>query len=213
MVLDRFADGDAKNNQTVQRGAKGTFHGGDLAGLRQQLDEIADLGVTALWITPVVDNQDDFVTGAGFPDWAYHGYWADDFYATDPRFGSEEELKGLVDDAHRRGIKVLLDVVYNHAGYNSDYLMSPQTRAWLRTEALGTCGKDDITSCVSGLPDFRTEMPEVADHLLKAHIERAKRVGLDGFRLDTVKHVTHDFWKEHRRRVDEQLGEGFFLIG
>src|SRR6266545_3530698 len=213
VLVDRFADGDTGNDNGVDRSAKGTFHGGDLRGLRQQLDELADLGVTALWITTVVENIPGFVTGAGFPDWGYHGYWADDFYAVDPRFGSEEELKALVDDAHARGIKVLLDVVYNHAGYDSQYTKDPRYRGWLRTEGLGTCGQDDLTSCVSGLPDFKTELPEVADYLLKAQIERAKRAGLDGFRLDTVKHVSHDFWQEHRRRVNAELGEGFFLIG
>jgi alpha-amylase len=211
VVLDRFADGDPANDQHVNRAAKGTFHGGDLAGLRQQLDELADLGVTALWITPVVDNIDGFVTGAGFPDWGYHGYWADDFTRVDPRFGSEDELKALVDAAHARGMKVLLDVVYNHAGYDSKYLDNPRTQGWLRVG--GTCGIDDLTLCVSGLPDFKTELPEVADYLMKAHLERAKRSGVDGFRLDTVKHVDHPFWQEHRRRTREQLGAGFFLIG
>jgi alpha-amylase len=213
VIVDRFADGDGANNRGVNRTAKGTFHGGDLAGLRAQLDEIADLGATAIWITPVVKNVPGFVTGAGFPDWGYHGYWADDFYALDPRFGTEAELKGLVDDAHARGMKVLLDVVYNHAGYESSYLTNPRTRTWFRTEALGTCGRDDLTTCVSGLPDFRTEMPEVADYLMEAHLGLAERVGLDGFRLDTVKHVDHPFWKEHRRRIDARLGEDFFLIG
>lgn len=213
VILDRFADGDPGNNRDVDRRAKGTFHGGDLAGLRQQLDELAELGVTALWITPVVKNIAGFVTGAGFPDWGYHGYWADDFYQLDPRFGSEAELKGLVDDAHARGMKVLLDVVYNHAGYDSRYLTDPKTRGWFRTEALGTCGSDDLTLCVAGLPDWKTEQPEVAEYLFAAHLSLAQRVGLDGFRLDTVKHVDHAFWQEHRKRIRERLGEGFFLIG
>jgi glycosidase len=212
-IVDRFADGDPGNNQNVDIRAKGTFHGGDLAGLRAQLDELADLGVTAIWITPVVKNIDGFVTGAGFPDWGYHGYWADDFYRLDPRFGTEAELKALVDDAHARGMKVLLDVVYNHAGYDSNYLLDPKTRGWFRTEALGTCGQDDLTSCVSGLPDFKTELPEVRDFLMEAHLGLAERVGLDGFRLDTVKHVDHDFWQEHRKRIDQRLGKDFFLIG
>lgn len=213
VVLDRFADGNAANNTGVDREAKGTFHGGDLAGLIAQLDDIASLGVNALWITPVVDNIDGFVTGAGFPDWAYHGYWADDFTRVDPRFGTEEELKRLVDEAHARGIRVLLDVVYNHAGYNSRYLRDPKTKGWLRSNETGSCGNDDITSCVAGLPDFRTELPEVRDYLLEAHLGLAKRVGLDGFRLDTVKHVTHEFWQEHRRRANAELGDDFFLLG
>jgi alpha-amylase len=83
----------------------------------------------------------------------------------------------------------------------------------LRTEALGTCGQDDLTSCLSGLPDFKTELPEVDDYLMKAHLGLAKRVGLDGFRLDTVKHVDHPFWKEHRQRIRNEIGNNFFLLG
>lgn len=209
VIVDRFADGDPDNNRNVDISAKGTFHGGDLIGLRERLDDLADLGVTALWITPVVKNIPGFVTGAGFPDWGYHGYWADDFYSLDPRFGSEEDLEALVDAAHERGIKVLLDVVYNHVGYDSRYTKDPATRAWIRA----SCGQDDLTTCVGGLPDLKTELPEVADYLFKAHIGLAERVGLDGFRIDTVKHVDHDFWQEHRRRLNEALGEEFFLLG
>ncbi len=213
VVLDRFADGDRANDANVDVSAKGTFHGGDLAGLTQQLDEIASLGATALWITPVVDNIDGFVTGAGFPDWGYHGYWADDFTKVDPRFGTEAELETLVAEAHGRGMRVLLDVVYNHAGYNSRYLTNPKTKAWLRSNENGTCGNDDLTSCVAGLPDFKTELAEVRDFVIDSQLPLAKRVGLDGYRLDTVKHVTHDFWQEHRRRVTTELGEDFFLLG
>jgi glycosidase len=212
-ITDRWADGDLTNDADVDRSAKGTFHGGDLLGLREHLDEIAGLGATAIWITPVVKNIDGFVTGAGFPDWAYHGYWADDFTRLDPRFGSETELKALVDECHRRGIKVLLDVVYNHAGYGTHYLTDPSTKGWLRSEERGTCGQDDLTQCVAGLPDWKTEQPEVAEFLLQAQLGWAKRSGVDGFRLDTVKHVGHPFWQEHRKRTREQLGQGFFLLG
>jgi glycosidase len=212
-ITDRWADGDPGNDQQVDRTAKGTFHGGDFAGLTQHLDEIVKLGATAIWITPVVKNIDGFVTGAGFPDWAYHGYWADDFLRLDPRFGSEEQLKALIAECHKRNVKVLLDVVYNHAGYESHYLTDPKTKGWLRSEALGTCGQDDLTLCVAGLPDFKTELPEVAKFLLDAQIGWAKKLGVDGFRLDTVKHVSHEFWKEHRARTRAELGAGFFLLG
>lgn len=213
VLIDRFADGDPSNDVAVDIGSKGAFHGGDLKGLLDHLDEISDLGVTALWINPIVKNIDGFVTGAGFPDWAYHGYWTDDFLAMDRRFGTEAQLKALVEACHRRGIRVLLDVVYNHAGYGSHYVTDPKTKGWLRTEDAGTCGSDDLTSCVSGLPDFRTEKPEVADFLMKAHLGWAKRSGVDGFRLDTVKHVGHPFWQEQRRRTREELGRSFFLLG
>jgi glycosidase len=213
VVLDRFADGSEANNAGVDRNARGTFHGGDLAGLTAQLDEIASLGATAIWITPVVKNIPGFVTGAGFPDWGYHGYWADDFHSVDPRFGSEEELKKLVDAAHARGMRVLLDVVYNHAGYGSRLLTDPQTKGWLRSTERESCGNDDLTICVSGLPDFRTELPEVADWLMDAQLEMARRAGIDGFRLDTVKHIDHSFWKEHRARTRAELNPDFFLVG
>ncbi len=213
VMIDRFADGDSANNPEVDRTAKGAFHGGDLKGLRAHLDEIAGLGVTALWITPVVQNIDGFVTGAGFPDWAYHGYWADDVERCDPRFGGEDDLKGLVDDCHARGIRVLLDVVYNHAGYGSRYLSDPRTSGWLRSSERGGCGVDDLTSCVSGLPDWRTERPEVAKFLLDAQLALAQRTGVDGFRLDTFKHIDHPFWQEHRQRTRSEIGPGFFLLG
>jgi len=213
VVVDRYADGKSANNVEVDIAQKGYFHGGDLVGLRGQLDQLAELGVTALWLTPVVKNIPGYVTGAGFRDFGYHGYWADDFTALDARFGSEEELRQLVEASHARGIKVLLDVVYNHVGYESAYTKNPATRSWLRSSDPGGCGNDDLTQCLSGLPDLKTELPKVREYLFEAHLGLAQRTGLDGFRLDTVKHVEHDFWQEHRRRADALLGQDFFLLG
>ncbi len=210
VIVDRFADADSTNNPDVDLAGKGTFHGGDLAGLIANLDEIASLGATALWLTPVVKQIPGPVSGAGFFDWGYHGYWADDFEQIDPRFGTEAQLGALVKACHARGMKVLLDVVYNHAGYESQYLQT-HGRAWLRFGS--ECGTDDLTMCLSELPDFKTEKVEVANYLLGAHLDRARRVGLDGFRLDTVKHVSHEFWQEHRRRTARLMGPTFFLLG
>jgi alpha-amylase len=212
VLVDRFADGDPTNDRNVDPSAKGAFHGGDLRGLTEHLDEIASLGATAIWVNPLVVNIPGFVTGAGFPDWAYHGYWADDFTRVDPRFGTEDDLRAFVAACHARGIRVLLDVVYNHAGYGSRYLADPATRDWLRSSERGGCGDDDLTSCVAGLPDWKTERPEVRDWLLGVQLEWARRFGLDGFRLDTVKHVSHEFWREHRRRA-RALGRELFLLG
>lgn len=209
VMLDRFADGDRDNNDDVGDGP-GEFHGGDLAGLIDQLDEISSLGCTAIWITPVQQQIPGYVTGSGFRDWGYHGYWADDFHAVDPRFGTEEQLAQLVAAAHERGLKVLLDVVYNHCGYDSQYLET-KGRPWLRFGS--ECGDDDLTGCLAGLPDFKTEKPEVRAYLLDAQVGLARRTGVDGFRLDTVKHVSHDFWREHRTATRERLGADFFLLG
>jgi alpha-amylase len=209
VLVDRFADGDPGNDADADPADKGKFHGGDLRGLTEHLDEIASLGVTALWLNPLVKNIGGFVTGAGFPDWAYHGYWADDFTRLDPRFGSEGDLAALVKAAHDRGLRVLLDVVYNHAGYGSHLTTDPGTAGFFRRP----CGQDDLTSCIAGLPDLMTERPEVRDWLLGPALRRARAFGLDGFRLDTVKHVDHAFWQEHRRRLRAEVSKDFFLLG
>ena len=213
VLVDRFADGDPANDADAKPGEPGAFHGGDLRGLTQQLDEIATLGATAIWVNPLVQNIKGFVSGAGFPDWAYHGYWADDYTRLDPRFGTDEELRTFVEAAHGRGIRVLLDVVYNHPGYDSHYAFDRATRHWVRSGMNGQCGEDDLTTCLAGLPDWKTELPEVSRFLMDAQLRWAKRFGLDGYRLDTVKHVDHPFWREHRARTRAELQPGFFLLG
>lgn len=221
VLIDRFADGDSTNNLRVDRRNPGGFHGGDLKGLAQHLDELADLGITALWINPVQRQVSQcFYASApaklGIPEFRHcglHGYWIDDFVAMEPQFGSLDDLKYLVDEAHKRHIKVLLDVVYNHAGYGSSYgsRRTQAGQAWQRTGE-GNCEVDPITCSLSGLPDFKTELPEVRDYLLKANIGLARQAGADGFRLDAFKHVENDFWLEHRRRTRAELGDEFFLL-
>jgi alpha-amylase len=221
VLIDRFADGDPGNNQRVERNNPGGYHGGDLKGLARHLDELADLGVTALWINPVQKQMGSGMFAQApahlrlpeFTHWGFHGYWIDDFEAMEPQFGTVEDLKHLVDEAHKRGIKVLLDVVYNHAGYRSRYegRQTAAGEAWLRVGE-GNCEIDAVKCRVGGLPDFKTELPEVRKHLLDANIALARRTGVDGFRLDTYKHVETDFWLEHRRRTRAELGRDFFLL-
>ena len=221
VLVDRSADGDDSNNQHVDRKNPGGWHGGDLQGLIDQLDEIADLGATAIWINPVQLQIDSplFASGPpetgtqnGFEHWGFHGYWMDDFTRLDPHFGSEDQLRRLVEAAHARGIKVLLDVVYNHAGYGARYEVDPQFKGWIRKKPV-ECSADPLTCQVGGLPDFDTDNPVVREYLLSATIGIAERTGLDGFRLDTVKHIDHPFWQEHRDRTRAQAGDDFFLLG
>lgn len=221
VLVDRYADGDSTNNRSVERSNPGGYHGGDLKGLAQHLDELADLGITALWINPVQKQiAQSFYASApaklGIPEFrhsGFHGYWIDDFTSMEPHFGSLDDLKFLVGEAHKRNIKVLLDVVYNHAGYGSSYesRRTPDGQAWLRTGE-GNCEVDAVKCAVGGLPDFRTELPEVRDYLLNANIALARQAGVDGFRLDTYKHIETDFWLEHRRRTRAELGNNFFLL-
>ena len=127
IMTDRFHNGNPGNDNSYGRmkddkDNTGTFNGGDFAGITQKLDYIEALGVNAIWITPVVEQIHGFVGGSPtgkFPFYGYHGYWTLDFTKTDKNWGTEEELQRLVDQAHQRGIRVVLDIVVNHAGYNN----------------------------------------------------------------------------------------------
>jgi alpha-amylase len=221
VLVDRYADGDKANNFKVERTNPGGWHGGDLKGLTQHLDELSDLGVTALWINPVQKQmaQCPYANAPakmGIPEFkhcGFHGYWIDDFSTIDEHFGNIDDLKKLVDEAHKRNIKVLLDVVYNHAGYASSYdaRKTVDGQKWLRVGE-GNCEVDPIKCAVGGLPDFKTELPEVRDYLLDANITLAKQAGVDGFRLDTYKHVDTGFWLEHRKRTRTEVNPKFFLL-
>jgi glycosidase len=111
VVIDRFDNGDPNNDYNVQLSKPGKYHGGDWQGLIDRLDYLEDLGVTALWISPVVKNVEE---DAGF--YSYHGYWTQDFLRVNPHFGDLLKLRELVDEAHARGMLVILDVVTNHVG-------------------------------------------------------------------------------------------------
>jgi glycosidase len=221
VLIDRFADGDSTNNHRVERRNPGGYHGGDLKGLTAQLDELADLGITAIWINPVQKQMDQGMYAQGlaklgvpdFTHWGFHGYWIDDFSVIEPHFGTRDDLKNFVEAAHRRGIKVLLDVVYNHSGYSSPYKKRSTAggESWMRLGE-GNCEVDPVKCAVGGLPDFKTELPEVRNYLLDANLDLAKYAGVDGFRLDTYKHVESDFWREHRQRTRSEVGPDFFLL-
>ncbi|NOZ87995.1 MAG: alpha-amylase [Deltaproteobacteria bacterium] len=111
VMIDRFADSDSSNDYNVNLSDPSAYHGGDWKGLISKLDYLQTLGITAIWISPVVRNVEE---DAGFS--SYHGYWAQDLTRTNPHFGDISALKELVDDAHARGIKVILDIVTNHVG-------------------------------------------------------------------------------------------------
>ena len=125
MLTDRFKNSDPSNDNSFGRKKDGkdeigTWHGGDFKGITEKLDYLKNLGVNAIWITPMVEQVHGFVGGGEngtFPFYGYHGYWALDFTKIDPNYGDEAALKTMVDEAHKRGIRVVLDVVMNHVGY------------------------------------------------------------------------------------------------
>ena len=209
IMPDRFADGDVSNDQppqrprTFDRANPRAYHGGDLRGVREHMSYLRELGVTAIWLTPFWKNTDA----------DYHGYHVVDFYAMDEHFGSLRDLQDLVAEAHRQGIKVVLDFVANHIGPNHPWAAAPPDANWLH----GTPQKHlDVVYNFAGLvdphasprgyrntlegwfagklPDLNPDEPELASYLLENAIWWTESTGLDAFRLDTFPYSSRRFW-------------------
>lgn len=136
LMPDRFASGNSKNDQIKglntyknDRSQPSLRHGGDLEGIRQHLDYFTQLGVTALWFTPVLENNSPDNNGFS----TYHGYATTDYYRVDPRFGSNAEYKRLVDEAHQKGLKIVMDMIFNHCGFEHPWTSDMPSKDWLNT--------------------------------------------------------------------------------
>ncbi len=314
VMVDRFANGDRSNDFNVDPVSEAAYHGGDWQGLIDRLDYFEELGVTALWISPVVKNVEE---DAGFA--SYHGYWAQDFTSVNPHFGDLAKLREFVNACHARNppIKVILDVVVNHIGqlFYYDINRNGQPDEWLTGSAtssplsratewdpdfdsrgvqaftsMGESGsapirwvympeisrtppmpeefqnpdwynrmgrvtvwgreKDacltegvitreeadnagswrDLPACEAyvtlqetrgdfpgGLKDLDTTLPEVRQALFKVFADWIEKADFDGFRIDTVKHVEHEFFQyfcPQIRQFAHSLGkENFFMFG
>ncbi len=283
VLVDRFADGDVNNNYNVtdDEADLARYLGGDWRGLMDRADYLEDLGVTAIWISPVVLNVEEDAGVAG-----YHGYWTQDFESTNPHFGSLAELRELVSVMHERDIVVLLDIVVNHVGqafyYDINQNGQPDINTYYSTDgsdtldvvtewdpaydprriqsftSLGEAGEapvefvympeinrtppqprgfqdptwynrrgrvsdwGDFEQVVygdfpGGLKDLATENPNVRAELIRIFSDWITRTDIDGFRIDTVKHVEHDFWVEFctaiRRHAADIGKERFFMFG
>ncbi|WP_229404979.1 pullulanase-type alpha-1,6-glucosidase [Micromonospora sp. NBRC 110038] len=286
VLPDRFANGDPRNDAGGLTGDrlstgldptdKGFYHGGDLKGVIDKLDYIQGLGTTAIWLAPVFKNRP--VQGTGDDVSAgYHGYWITDFTQVDPHFGTNEELKKLVQLAHRRGIKVYLDVIVNHTAdvikyaedkyayidkktapytdaqgrafedrnyadgtrgfpkvnadsfpytptFDSPADAEVKVPAWLNDATMyhnrgdsTFAGENSEYGDFFGLDDLWTERPEVVAGLTKVYGDWIGATGVDGFRLDTVKHANLEFWPQFSRGIEraaEKAGKkDFFMFG
>lgn len=216
MVTDRFFDGNASNNTANGDDTYGTneglYHGGDFAGVTQKLDYLEQLGINTIWITPIVKNiKGVTVTDKGADkvpyNAAYHGYWASDFTKLNPALGTEEEFKTLIAQAHERGIRIMVDIVVNHAGYGTESTFGDKLRSGDDVVA-GSDQKDSL----SNLPDFKTEDPAVSAQLVEWQTQWVKDYGIDYFRVDTVKHVENDTWAELKNALTE-ADPSFKMIG
>ena len=241
LLTDRFNNGDTSNDFQFERnketGILRGFEGGDLRGVIQKIEEnyFSDLGVNALWMTPIVEQIEDATDEGTGATYAYHGYWAKDWTNLDPNFGTKEELKELVEKAHAKGIRVLLDAVVNHTGPVTE-TDEQWPNEWVRTSP--TCSYENYETTVNctlvdNLPDIRTESDEAVE-LPEFLIEKWKKegkyeqeiasleeffkttgypraprfyvmkwlsdyiieFGIDGYRVDTVKHTEAYVWQE-----------------
>ena len=230
IMPDRFANGDPTNDEPAEypgshdRAKPRAYHGGDLRGIREHLGYLKDLGVTTLWLTPIVKN------GATED---YHGYAAVDLYAADPHLGTLEEYQNLVVEAHKQHMKVFFDAVPNHVGPLNPWVANPPLPDWfhgtgkqhlnssspLKPDFYGQPEKkpnlnelfesleDPHTSpqmrrnLTDGwffgvLPDLNTENPVVVQYLIQNSIWWAEIYGLDGYRVDSFPYVSRNFWAE-----------------
>lgn len=221
---DRFYDGNTSNDKAYNttdvfdKNGSLSYHGGDFAGLEQKLDYLEDLGVNTIWITPIVENSDAKTGDDGIPTTGYHGYWASDFTKLNPHLGTEAEFKSLINAVHARGMKLMVDVVLNHAGYGTeDHFNSilkdadGNTIKMLRDDSNTVTG-DDVYDALSDLPDFVTENEDVMNQLVKWQTDWVKKYDIDYYRVDTVKHVNSETWAAFKNALTEADAE-FKMIG
>jgi glycosidase len=205
LMVDRFNNGDNKNDIDVNANDPLAYQGGDFQGIIDQLDYLKDMGFTAIWMTPIFDNATK----------GYHGYWINDFYKTDEHFGSLETFKKLVKEAHKRDIKIILDFVANHVAPSHPWINDPSKNEWFH-EKKGIANWEDQQELENGwiydLPDLAQENPEVEKYLLDAAEWWITETDIDGYRLDTVKHVPIDFWEKFAAKVKETKKD-FYLLG
>ncbi len=220
MILpDRFANGDENNDniddllEQADRSNIGGRHGGDIQGVIQHLDYIKNLGATAIWLNPVLENNS--------PDYSYHGYGATDFYKVDARMGTNELYFQFVNDAHNLGLKVILDVIYNHCGINHWWINDLPSANWLNADKdfqntyRGSVIADPHASTadvlrfsagwfVATMPDLNQHNPFLAKYLIQNTLWWIETGKINGIRIDTYPYPYQDFMSTLTQRVHQE---------
>ncbi len=225
-MTDRFHDGDPGNDQPagcLPAGHKANWIGGDFAGLRQKIEEgyFDSIGVNAIWVSPANANPSGCFPGdLGLQYTAYHGYFPVSLDQTDAHFGSLDDLRALTAAAHARGIRVLMDLAANHVHEESP--LWSLHKDWFHTTPI-LCGEDDNWTkhpldCwfQPYLPDLDFRNLDALNAVTDAAMAWAMEADLDGFRVDAVKHMVHDFGRTLRHKVRTRLetsGVPFYLVG
>ncbi|HBD95152.1 MAG: hypothetical protein A2015_06230 [Spirochaetes bacterium GWF1_31_7] len=229
IMTDRFANGDRSNDDFGKGEFNpehfGAYHGGDLQGIIDKLDYIKALGATAIWITPHIQNQWVSPKYGRSQYFGYHGYWAQDFYKVDPHLGTMDEYKKFVKAVHDKGMYVIQDIVCNHMGdfvsadgKNEALTGYPEKAAYpFDNKDLFHYNGTDIyeTGFAGTLDDLKTEDQFVKDQLIAIFKFWISEADIDGYRIDTVKYVKMDFWKEFCKEIKDyaaSLGKKDFLI-
>ena len=240
LMPDRFAQGEGHQPQVKglrtyreDRSQPSLRHGGDLNGIREHLDYFKQLGVTALWLTPVLENDSpDSENGYS----TYHGYATTDYYRVDPRFGTNDDYRRLCDEAHQKGLKVVMDMIFNHSGFEHPWTKDMPSDDWLNLpewlkESNGTsdspgtsflqtsykltpvvdpyASKVDQRETTEGwfvptMPDLNQHNPHLMRYLIQNSFWWIETVGIDGIRMDTYPYAYADAMAQWMKELDEE---------
>ncbi len=210
ILVDRFANGDPRNDGLTDPTDPSAWHGGDLKGIAAHLDHLAGLGVRTLWLSPLAKSRQEPFFGHG----AFHGYWVEDHRALEPRFGDWEDLRMLTGAARARGMHLMLDMVLNHVG--PDAPLAKSEPMWFHRRG-PIANWDDprelVDHDVRGLPDLAQERQEVAAYLIDASQLWLTRAQPAGLRLDAVRHVPLSFWARYTAAMRAHAGPELLLLG
>ena len=229
IMPDRFANGDPSNDDPeiarghFNRSSPRAYHGGDFAGIGQHLPYLKDLGVTALWLTPIYENSHRSAD--------YHGYGAVDLYGVEPHLGTLDQFRELVDKAHAAGIKMVQDEVDNHVGPNHPWVEDPPTPTWFNGTAQhhltnnfriwtipdGHSTPETRDTTLNGwfagkLPDLNQDDPEVRRYLIQNTLWWIGRTGIDGIRQDTLPYAPRTFWRDWSAAIKQRYPR-FHIVG
>lgn len=240
LMPDRFAQGQGHQPQVKgmrpykeDRSQPSLRHGGDLNGIREHLDYFNELGVTALWLTPVLEN-DSPDSDNGYS--TYHGYATTDYYRVDPRFGTNDDYRRLCDEAHQKGLKVVMDMIFNHSGFEHPWTHDMPSRDWLNlpqwlveskgtSDARGTsflqtsykltpvkdpyASQVDLKETTEGwfvptMPDLNQRNPHLMRYLIQNSIWWIETIGIDGIRMDTYPYAFAEGMAQWMKELDEE---------
>ena len=230
MIPDRFSNGEPGNDiindyrdKTSNRKDKFSRHGGDFKGIENHVDYFKQLGVTTLWLTPVIENDMPLMNEWGNNVAGYHGYWFTNHYEVDKRFGGNTEYKNLCDNLHSNGMKIIQDAVYNHVGNHHWFVLDPPMKSWFNTSQGNKApnhreevfydpyaSQQEKIEMLDGwfvphLPDLNQRNPFVANFLIQHAIWTTEEYGIDGWRVDTYKYCDEQFMNNINAALEKEF--------